>query len=47
MIGAMSQVCGLPIDRKDFEKVISETLPTGKVDLNLRAFDMGSELVKP
>jgi indolepyruvate ferredoxin oxidoreductase beta subunit len=47
MIGAMSQVCGLLIDRKDFEKVISETLPTGKVDLNLRAFDMGSELVKP
>ena len=46
MIGAMSHVCELPIDRKDFEEVILQTLPTGKVDLNLRAFDMGSELVK-
>jgi indolepyruvate ferredoxin oxidoreductase beta subunit len=47
MIGAMSHVCELPIDRKDFEKVISETFPAGKVDLNLIAFDLGSTLVNP
>jgi indolepyruvate ferredoxin oxidoreductase beta subunit len=47
MMGAMSQVCELPMDRKDFEEVILETLPADKLELNVKAFDIGSTLVKP
>ena len=46
MIGALSHLCELPMDRKDFEAVISETLPADKVEVNMKAFDIGSTLVK-
>jgi len=46
MIGAMSQVCELPIDREDFKTVILESLPSSKLDLNLKAFDIGTEIVR-
>ena len=47
MIGAMSHVCELPMDREDFEEVISETLPADKLELNVKAFEIGSTLAKP
>ena len=46
MIGAMSQVCELPMDRKDFEEVILESLPTDKLELNVKAFEIGTEMVR-
>jgi indolepyruvate ferredoxin oxidoreductase beta subunit len=47
MIGAISHICELPMDRKDFEAVISETLPADKLELNVKAFEIGSTLAKP
>lgn len=46
MLGALAEVCELPIQREDFVAVISEIFPAEKVDLNLVAFDLGFKLVK-
>jgi len=46
ILGALAEVCELPILREDFEVVISEILPQGKVETNLRAFDQGLKMVK-
>jgi len=46
MLGALAEVCELPIRREDFEAVISENLPAEKVDENLKAFDQGLELAR-
>ena len=42
MIGAVTAVRELPIDREDFEEVIGKTLPVDKLAVNLRAFDIGA-----
>lgn len=46
MIGALAEVSDLPMDRSDFEAVISQSMPQAKVEANLRAYDVGLELVK-
>ena len=46
MIGALAGLGELPLDRTDFEAVISETVPEDKVAVNLAAFDQGSEMVQ-
>jgi indolepyruvate ferredoxin oxidoreductase beta subunit len=46
MVGALAGTGVLPIDRRDFEAVISEGMPAEKVDLNLNAFDLGMESVQ-
>ncbi len=45
MIGALASTRELPLEREDFEAVISATMPPDKVEVNLRAYDMGSEMV--
>jgi indolepyruvate ferredoxin oxidoreductase beta subunit len=45
MIGALSRIGELPLDREDFGEVIGRSLPTEKQDLNLKAFDIGSALL--
>ena len=45
MIGALAKVSALPMDRADFEAVISQSMPQTKIDANLKAYDMGLELV--
>lgn len=45
MIGALSRIGELPLDREDFSKVIARSLPAEKQDLNLKAFDIGSSLL--
>jgi len=45
MIGALSRIEELPLDREDFSVVIGRSLPAGKQDLNLKAFDIGSSLL--
>ena len=45
MIGALASTRELPLEREDFEAVISATMPPDKVEVNLRAYDMGREMV--
>ncbi len=45
MIGAAAAIGVLPLHRKDFEAVISETMSTDKQELNLRAYDMGAQMI--
>jgi indolepyruvate ferredoxin oxidoreductase beta subunit len=45
LIGALSGINVLPLDRGDFEKVISETMSPEKVEINLRAYDLGASMI--
>lgn len=45
MIGAVSGAGILPITDKELEKAISENLDPDRVDVNLRAFAMGGEMI--
>jgi indolepyruvate ferredoxin oxidoreductase beta subunit len=46
LIGAASRILELPIGREDFKEVILNTLPTSKLDVNLKAFDMGAKMIR-
>ncbi len=46
MIGALAEVSNLPMERSDFETVISQSMPQAKIEANLVAYDTGRELVK-
>ena len=46
MIGALAEVSSLPMERSDFETVISQSMPQTKIEANLVAYDAGRELVK-
>jgi indolepyruvate ferredoxin oxidoreductase beta subunit len=46
MLGALSAIGMLPVDREGFEGVIEELMPTHRVSSNLEAFDKGSEAVR-
>jgi indolepyruvate ferredoxin oxidoreductase beta subunit len=46
MIGAASRIFELPIHREDFKEVILNTLPASKLDVNLKAFDRGTQMVR-
>jgi len=45
MIGAASGIGLLPLDREDFESVISSILEPDKVEINLSAYDLGRQMV--
>lgn len=45
MIGAAAALNLLPLDRKDFESVISTMLPSDKIANNLSAYDFGRQMV--
>ena len=45
MIGAATRMFEFPIDREDFNQVILRSLPASKLDVNLKAFDMGAGMV--
>ncbi|MBN1532837.1 MAG: indolepyruvate oxidoreductase subunit beta, partial [Spirochaetes bacterium] len=45
MIGALSAMDVLPFGREDFQAVIAENLSADKVDINMKAFDRGAELL--
>lgn len=47
MIGAVFGTGELPLYRKDFEEVISASLPEDQLDINLKAFDMGASFTAP
>lgn len=46
LMGAVAATAELPVEREDFESVISETMPPDKVALNLKAFERGIEMLK-
>lgn len=46
MIGALSAVGDLPVGRDDFTAALSRTLPAEKMADNLKAFDLGVEMMK-
>jgi len=46
MIGAATRMFEFPIDREDFNQVILRSLPASKLDVNLKAFDMGAGMVE-
>lgn len=46
LIGALAGVGDIPLDRDGFQKVITRTMPAGKVDINLTAFERGMALVQ-
>ncbi len=46
MLGALSGFTPLPIRRSDFKAVISGFIPRDALDINLRAFDKGREMIK-
>ena len=46
MIGAAAGIGVLPLDRKDFESAIAETLSGDKLELNLKAYDLGVGMVQ-
>ena len=46
MLGALSAIEVLPIDRLEFELVIKELLPSRTRDENMKAFDRGKEVVQ-
>ncbi len=46
MLGALSAIDVLPINRQEFETVIRELLSSRTLDENLKAFDRGREAVK-
>jgi indolepyruvate ferredoxin oxidoreductase beta subunit len=46
MIGATAGVGALPLDRKDFESVISQIMSGEKLALNITAYDLGVRMVQ-
>jgi indolepyruvate ferredoxin oxidoreductase beta subunit len=46
MVGAVCGMDSLPVDREDFEEVILKTLSKDKLDINLKAFDVGIRMLK-
>lgn len=46
LLGAVASSGELPIERDDFEDVITETMASDKVALNLKAYDRGIEIFR-
>jgi indolepyruvate ferredoxin oxidoreductase beta subunit len=46
MLGALSGVTNLPLDKGDFKEVISKSMAGDKIDINLKAYDLGEQIVK-
>ena len=46
MLGALSAIAVLPIDRQGFESIIRDLLPSRLLEENLKAFDKGKEGVQ-
>jgi indolepyruvate ferredoxin oxidoreductase beta subunit len=46
MIGALSGLGVLPLEREDFKEAILRSIPRGKLDINLKAYDIGRQIIK-
>jgi Pyruvate/2-oxoacid:ferredoxin oxidoreductase gamma subunit len=45
IIGAVAGIGVLPLDRTGFEAVIADTLSADNLEVNLKAYDMGAQMV--
>ncbi len=45
LVGALAGTNVLPLDRSDFETIISQSMPADKIEINMKAFDMGLEML--
>ena len=45
LVGALAATKVLPLNRNDFESVISQSMPSDKAGINLKAYDMGMEML--
>lgn len=45
LVGALAGVGDLPLDRDGFREVMARTMPPGKVEINLTAFDKGLAMI--
>ncbi|MBT4643767.1 MAG: hypothetical protein HOC09_33605 [Deltaproteobacteria bacterium] len=45
LLGALAATNELPLNRDDFEAVISETMTAANIQLNLTAYDKGSAML--
>ena len=46
MLGALAELCLLPFSRADFTEVLTSTLSSDKVSINLDAFDSAAALLQ-
>jgi indolepyruvate ferredoxin oxidoreductase beta subunit len=46
MIGALFGIGELPMCRENFKEVISKSMPEEKLDINLKAFDIGTSMIE-
>ncbi len=45
LVGALAKTSVLPITREDFETIISQNMSTDKIEINMKAYDMGMNMV--
>ena len=45
LIGAAAGIGVLPLERNDFEAVITEAMPPDKLELNLSSYDLGVQMI--
>jgi len=46
MLGAFSGLSALPLEKESFREVILEMMPEDKLDMNLKAYELGAEMLK-
>ena len=46
MLGAFAGLSTLPLEKEDFREVILEMMPEDKLDINLKAYELGAEMLK-
>ena len=46
MLGAFAGLNVLPLEKEDFREVILEMMPEDKLDINLKAYELGAEMLK-
>jgi len=46
MIGALSGLGVLPLEKEDFKEAILRSIPRDKLDINLKAYDIGRQIIK-
>ncbi len=46
MLGALAATKVLPLDKDDFKEVISRSMSKDKININLKAYELGEQMVK-
>ncbi|NVM25475.1 MAG: indolepyruvate oxidoreductase subunit beta [Desulfobacterales bacterium] len=46
MLGALSGLGVLPLEKEDFKEAILKSVPQDKLDVNLKAYDIGRQMIK-